>query len=502
MEELWTMSTKELDRAAVMARLVEGTLTQCAAAEALAVSVRQVRRLLRGYKAQGAGALASKRRGRPSNRRLPTSLHDEALALVRERYADFGPTLACEKLRELHGVCVSSETLRTWMTVAGLWSTRAERRKRPQPPRARRDCFGELVQIDGCDHDWFEGRGPRCTLLVFVDDATGQLMELRFARSETTFDYFAATEHYLRRYGKPVAFYSDKASIFRVNAKEALAGVGFTQFGRAMKDLNIDVICANSPAAKGRVERAHQTLQDRLVKELRLNGISDREAGNAFLDQFREDYNRRFARPPKNPRDAHRQLLPHDDLRRIFCWQEQRRLTSNLVLHYKRVLYVVADTPASDKARGKRIDVREDADGTVHLEYHGVELPSRAFAKDAHVNPGAVVENKLLGHTLQVIQNAQRERDETRLETKRMTLRDKDKLRKAMGVTDELHARPKRVRKPPTYPAMPLTAASSDPDPLARVRAWANEQVQPEDPAAPPVPRARAAASKNSKRVR
>jgi transposase len=282
MEELWTMSTKELDRAAVMARLVEGSLTQRAAAEALAVSVRQVRRLLRGYEAQGAGALASKRRGRPSNRRLPTSLRDDALALVRERYADFGPTLACEKLRELHGVCVSSETLRTWMTVAGLWSTRAERRKRPQPPRARRDCFGELVQIDGCDHDWFEGRGPRCTLLVFVDDATGQLMELRFARSETTFDYFAATEHYLRRYGKPVAFYSDKASIFRVNAKEALAGVGFTQFGRAMKDLNIDVICANSPAAKGRVERAHQTLQDRLVKELRLHGISDREAGNAL----------------------------------------------------------------------------------------------------------------------------------------------------------------------------------------------------------------------------
>jgi hypothetical protein len=353
------------------------------------------------------------------------------------------------------------------------------------------------VQIDGCDHDWFEGRGPRCTLLVFVDDATGQLMELRFARSETTFDYFAAAESYLKRFGKPVAFYSDKASIFRVNAKEALAGVGFTQFGRAMKDLNIDVICANTPAAKGRVERAHQTLQDRLVKELRLNSISDRVTGNAFLERFREDYNRRFARLPKNTRDAHRQLLAHDDLRRIFCWQEQRRLTRNLALHYKRVLYVVADTPASDIARGKHIDVREDADGTVHLEYRGVELPARTFAKDAHVNPGAIVENKLLGHTLQVIQSAQHERDATRLETKRLTLRDKDKLLKSMGMTDELHARPKRVHKPPTYPPMPLSAAAPvNPDPLARILTWAKEQAQTQAPS----PRARGAA-KNGKRV-
>jgi len=162
------------------------------------------------------------------------------LAVVRERYADFGPTLACEKLR-------------TWMTAAGLWSTLAERRKRPQPPRARRDDgLGELVQIDGCEHDWFEGRGPRCTLLVYVDDATGQLMELRFARTESTFDYFAATERYLRRHGKPIAFYSDKASILRVNAKEAVGGVGYTQYGRAMRDLNIDVICANTPAAANR----------------------------------------------------------------------------------------------------------------------------------------------------------------------------------------------------------------------------------------------------------
>lgn len=468
MAELLTMSNKELDRATVMVRVQERSLSQRAAAEALGITARQVRRLLRGYEAHGAAALISKRRGKPSNRRLSSGLRDYAVALVRERYADFGPTLACEKLRELHSVTVSAETLRSWMTAAGLWISRSERRKRPQPPRARRDCIGELVQIDGCDHDWFEGRGPRCTLLVYVDDATGQLMELLFARTESTFDYFASTERYLRRHGKPIAFYSDKHSIFRVNAKEALGGVGYTQFGRAMQDLNIDVICANTPAAKGRVERAHQTLQDRLVKELRLNGINDREAANAFIDLFREDYNRRFARTPKNPRNAHRQLLQQDDLVRAFSWQEQRRLTKNLALHYKRVLYVVELTPDSDRARGKHVDVREDADGTVHIEYGGVQLPARALAKDARVNPGAIVEHKLLDHTLRVIAAAQQERDENRLASKRLTLRDKDKLRKAMGITAELHANPKRVKKPPTYPPMRLTAAESDP--LAR--AW------------------------------
>lgn len=243
-----------------------------------------------------------------------------------------------------------------------------------------------------------------------------------------------------------------------------------------MRDHNIDVICANTAAAKGRVERAHQTLQDRLVKELRLNRINDREAGNAFIDLFREAYNRRFARAPKNPRDAHRPLLPVDDLVRAFTWQEKRRLTYNLALHYNRVLYVVKQTPSSDRARGKRVDVREDPDGTLHIEYRGVELPAKAFAKDARINPGAIVENKLLSHTLRVIKSAQQERDENRMASKRLTLRDKDKLRKAMGIMAELHASPKRIKKPPTYPPLQLTAAAPDADSLADVLAWAKEQ--------------------------
>jgi hypothetical protein len=235
-------------------------------------------------------------------------------------------------LLEVHGIPVSVTTIRKWMISDGVWATRRERKKRVQQPRRRRACRGELVQIDGCLHHWFEERGPQCTVLVYVDDATGRLMELRFVRSESTFDYFESTRSYLHRHGKPVAFYSDKAAIFRVNAKDPRAGDGYTQFGRAMFDLNIDVICANSPAAKGRVERAHQTLQDRLVKELRLRKISDMDGANAFAPEFMADYNRRFAREPQSAYDAHRPLLPHETLDRVFTWQEERRVTQNLTL--------------------------------------------------------------------------------------------------------------------------------------------------------------------------
>jgi transposase len=283
----WTMSARELNRFAVLGRVIERRLTQRRAAAQLGLSLRQVERLCRALRSEGAAGLASRKRGRPSNRKLPEAVREQALGLVRARYADFGPTLACEKLTEQHGVGVSRETLRRWMIEAGLWVPRSQRPRRAHQPRPRRSCLGELVQIDGCDHEWFEDRGPRCTLLVYVDDATSRLQELRFVASESAFDYFASTQAYLERYGKPVAFYSDQASIFRVTASEAKKKRGATQFGRALSELNIDIVCANTPQAKGRVERAHLTLQDRLVKELRLQGLSTPEAGNAYLPEFR-----------------------------------------------------------------------------------------------------------------------------------------------------------------------------------------------------------------------
>ena len=399
-----------MDRLQVVLRIADRRLTQTAGAQILGVSERQMRRIWRRFAQEGATGLESKRRGK-SNRRLPVALRREALALVRARYADFGPTLAQEKLLEQHDIRVATETLRQWMIEDGIWKTRAQRRKRVQQPRHRRDCTGELVQIDGCDHHWFEDRGPRCVLLVYVDDATGKLMALRMCETESAFSYFHATRSYLERHGKPVAFYSDKAGVFRVNAKAPKAGDGFTQFGRAMSELNIDVICANTPAAKGRVERAHQTLQDRLVKELRLRRICTMQEANRYLPEFIEDYNRRFARAPRNDHDTHRPLTERDCLDDIFTWQEQRRVTAQLTVHHKRTMYLLEPTEQAKAAAKKRVTVVEYEDGGVSIRYRGVPLAARPFHKDGCVTQGSIVENKLLSGALTEIRKRQQQKE-------------------------------------------------------------------------------------------
>ena len=283
---LYSVSDKELTRLDTIRKRVEKRLTRAQASELLGLSIRQVQRLKTAYQAHGISGLTSKKRGKPSNRRYPDSFKDYVIHLVRENYSDFGPQLANEKLRERHELHVGVSTLRSWMIESSIWETRKEASKRVYQPRNRRDCFGELIQIDGSDHYWFEDRGDRCTLIVFIDDATGQLMELQFVPSESTFAYFDCTKRYLERYGKPVAFYSDKHSVFRVNKAGATTGNGMTQFGRALHELNIDIICANTSQAKGRVERANRTLQDRLVKELRLQGINSIEDGTRFPRRF------------------------------------------------------------------------------------------------------------------------------------------------------------------------------------------------------------------------
>ena len=214
------------------------------------------------------------------------------------------------------------------MIEAGIWKTRALRKLKIQQPRLRRPCFGELIQIDGSEHRCFEGRAPACVLLVFIDDATGQLVGMHFCDAESTFAYMRTTQRYLLEYGKPVAFYSDKHAVFRVNKAGATRGEGITQFGRA-HDLNVESICANSAPAKGRVERANSTLQDRLVKELRLANVSNIASGNIFLGTFRRDYNARFGRVPASDHDAHRKLIKSERVRLddIFCWQESRAVT-------------------------------------------------------------------------------------------------------------------------------------------------------------------------------
>ena len=234
----------------------------------LAVGVRQIHRLLIRFREDGGGALTHKSRGQPSNHSVSGGIREYALELVRTKYADFGPfgpTLAIEVLLDKHAIRVGRETLRTWMIEEGLWLSRKQRRSFHQP-RLRRENHGELVHIDGSEHRWIEDRGDPCTLLVFIDDATSKLMQLRFVPSESTESYFEALQGYLTAHGCPVAFYSDKHTVFRVNRRDAKGGSGMTQFGRALAELNIEILCANSSQAKERVERANRTLQDRLVK--------------------------------------------------------------------------------------------------------------------------------------------------------------------------------------------------------------------------------------------
>jgi hypothetical protein len=431
-KELVTMSLREIDRLGVIRRVLEGRLAQEKAGQLMGLCARQVRRLCTAYGRHGPTGLASRKRGKPSNRRLPEEFQQRATEIVRQLYCDFGPTLAREKLLELHSVHVAKETLRKWMAAAGIWLTRAQRLPKAHQPRHRRACLGELVQIDGSPHAWFEDRGPLCTLLVYIDDATGRLMELRFVEVESAFDYFASTVAYLKRHGKPVAFYSDKHSIFRLAHQGATGRAeGVTQFGRALAQLNIDIICANSPQAKGRVERMNQTLQDRLVKELRLRGISSMEDGNAFLPEYMEDCNRRFGRAPKNPHDAHRPLQDGEDLSRIFSWQEERTMSRNLTVHFKRVTYLVEPGPTTLSFGGKRVRVHEWDDGRVEIHAGGSPLPYSIFEQHPHVTQGAIVENKRLGAALTVIQTAQTERDRIRLASKKLTIRQKDRIRAA-----------------------------------------------------------------------
>ena len=408
------MSEAELDRMSVLRDLSADRIRVSEASTLLGLGRRQVFRLAKAYALYGPEALVSRRRGQPSNRRYPADLRRQAIDIIRARYSDFGPTFAGEKLAELHGLHLSRETLRQWMMAEGIWKNRRQRLKPVHQPRYRRDCVGELIQIDGSEHWWFESRGPQCTLLVYIDDATSRLMHLQFVESESTFDYFAATRAYLERHGKPVAFYSDKHGVFRVNKKAAIGGDGMTQFGRALHALNIDIICAKSSQAKGRVERANGTLQDRLVKEMRLCGIDTIAAGNAFLPSFIETYNARFAKAPFDDRDIHRPLAGHDDLDDVFAWKEERSVSVNLTLQYDQVLFILEPTGIARSLARKRVTVIDYPNGRLAIRHNGIDLPYRIFDKRPQVNQAAVVENKRLGPILAYIAEKQKEIDMSR----------------------------------------------------------------------------------------
>lgn len=380
------LSTREADRVAVIREVVERRLPQSEAARRLGVGVRQVKRLVRRYRERGASGLASGRRGRRSNRAFDEAFRGAVLDLVRDRYPDFGPTFACEKLVEEHGHRLSAETLRGWMIEDGLWRPKARREMREHPIRPRRDCLGDLVQIDGSPHDWFEGRGPSCTLIVYVDDATSRLLATGFFAAETTEAYMRTTRAHLESHGRPVAYYSDRYSVFRVNRRDREGEP--TQFARALRTLDVESIHAGSPQAKGRVERANRTLQDRLVKEMRLRGICGIEAGNAYLPAFMADYNRRFGVAPRNPSDAHRAVL-HDgrELDLILCEQHARKITRNLSISFEGRTYQVTGQGRGYRVRGAAVTVCKGFDGAVTVLRGGRELPVRLLGEGEDPSP-------------------------------------------------------------------------------------------------------------------
>ena len=327
------------------------------------------------------------------------------MELIRCRYPDFGPTLAHEKLTEVHHLALSVETVRQLMIGADLWEPQRAKKAVIHQLRQRRPRRGELVQIDGSPFAWFEARAPACSLLVYIDDATGQLLELFFTPSETTFSYFAATRRYLERQGRPVAFYSDKHSIFRLTHTAATAGSGLTQFRRAMTELDIQIICANSPQAKGRVERVNQTLQDRLVKELRLLGLAEAAPANAYLPEFMADFNRRFALPPADPADAHRPLLASHQLDRVFTLQTPRTLSKNLTLQHNKVVYQLLQPKGTLAFRGAQVLVLENVQGQITLEYQGRSLAYTLYHQQAH--QAEVVPTKQIASAVEAAQKKQ-----------------------------------------------------------------------------------------------
>ena len=388
MEELLTMTTREIDRLRMIRQVLEHTLRGCDAARQLRLSARQVARLCGRVRADGHKGIIHRLRGRASNHQLPAGRLAKALELVKTHYPDFGPTFATEKLRERHRLVLSPETLRQGMIQAGLWTPRRQR-ARHRAWRPRRSCVGELVQLDGSDHAWFEARGPRCVLLIYIDDATSRILDGEVVEVEDTLTLLRATTTYLQRYGRPVAFYVDKDSIYKINRQatmeEQLQDLQpLTQFTRAMRELDIEVIPAHSPQAKGRVERSFDTHQDRLVKELRLAGIATIPEANRFLQRrYIPAHNRRFAIEPARPTDAHRPLLPRHDLAAILSVQTVRTIDHDFTVRLQNRFFQLGPAQPVRIRPGDTVLIEQRLDGSVHLRAKGCYLAFTPIAKPA-----------------------------------------------------------------------------------------------------------------------
>ena len=377
-EDRVIMSVKELRRVHVIHQAMEKKLTQVKAGSLLGLTARQVRRLLQRMRAEGDAGLVHRGRGQPSNRRMPAPVKAMVLRLYARRYGDFGPTLAAEKLAECHGITLSAETLRQWLRARGV--DHFMRRKRPHRAwRARRAHRGELVQLDGSHHDWFEGRGPQCVLMAYIDDASSRV-HARFYDYEGTIPAMDSFQRYIRQHGLPLAVYADKHTTYQSSAQptveEQLAGKEPTsQFGRALGELGVELIPAHSPQAKGRVERLFHTFQDRVIKEMRLAKVATVDEANRFLARYLPIYNQRFAVPPAQPADLHRARPAQRDLARILSLHTTRVLRRDWTIAHHGQLYQV-----QTNVRATHVLVEERIDGSMRITHHGRALAYHVIA--------------------------------------------------------------------------------------------------------------------------
>jgi hypothetical protein len=384
MEQLLAMRNEEIDKLRVIREVLTGKLSWREAGERLSLSVRQIGYLCARVREEGNGGIIHRLRGQPSNHRLDPEQVEKALELVRARYADFGPTLACEKLWKAHAVQISVFTLRQKMMEAGIWKGKRGGQKY-RALRQRRSAVGMLVQLDGSEHDWFEGRGPRCVLLVYIDDASSRILYAEFVSNEDTLTLLGTTRSYLERHGRPLAFYVDQDSIYKVNRQASVEeqlrdSEPLTQFGRAMQELGIEVIHAHSPQAKGRVERGFKTHQDRLVKELRLAGISAIAAANDFLwDRYLADHNERCAVEPARPHDAHRALLASHRLEEILSLRTARTVFADFTVRFQNQFLQLAPNQPVRVGPKDSVMVETRLDGSMHLRFKDRYLSFQAI---------------------------------------------------------------------------------------------------------------------------
>lgn len=376
MQERFTMSAKELKILTILENIIEKRLSLVQGAKQLDLTPRHLRRLKKRFLAEGVSALVSKKRGNSNSRHDP-KLKDDVVSLLHEHYYDYGPTFASEKLAEHHQIYLSKECTRQWMHEAGIRQIRSEKAQKVYQPRNRRPAKGELIQMDGSIHHWFEGSADKCTLLVLIDDATSELLQLRFVKAETTFDYFDTVKEYFLSHGKPGAFYVDKHNVFNVNHAEAKSGDGYTQFSRALNTLGVPLIKANSPQAKGRVERVNQTLQDRLIKELRYRKISTKEEANEFIKTYYlASHNKRFAKIPASPDNVHVALTEEEikGIDKLFTIQNTRKISKSLTISLRKSLYVIKNQRYPRKLVGKTVTINEYSNGKIELYLDNIAL--------------------------------------------------------------------------------------------------------------------------------